>query len=278
MSKKHFLFILLAAMFFVTCKKDDDNSKVLTPPCKLNQQSFFHPNATNSERSNLSFNADGFIEEIQRIQQPGDYYVNGQGPFQSTPDTSYLYFEYENGRVTKTRSSEYGDQRFTVFEYTGDLLTTSIDYFDVGVIEGYHLFSYDSQGHLIERIDSTTQANFKYVLEYDGDNLTSLEVINLVETPQKKSKTLYSNFDDQQNFALAIHGLPASFVYANNLHLYHTLSPNNYQFEQYHFPIPITEDYTDWLDYDYSYEYNADGFPTKMNYAGWEVSFTYECQ
>jgi hypothetical protein len=143
---------------------------------------------------------------------------------------------------------------------------------------GYHLFSYDSQGRLIERIDSTTQANFKYILEYDGDNLTSLEIFHLTYTPQKKSKTLYSNFDDQQNFALAIHGLPASFVSANNLHLYHTLSPNNYQFEQHHSPIPITEDYTQWYDFDYSYEYNADGFPTKMNYVGWEVSFTYECQ
>ncbi len=267
-------------MMTISCMQDNPPPPVIvSPPCLLIKQSFMNPNAANSQTYNYTYDDYGFIKRIERIQVGGNYYINGEGPFMSTPDTSYYFYEYQNGLAVKTKITDPPGSNFWIMEhdYTGDLLTQTTVYFQDGSVQEYNLYKYDDQDRLIEVIDSSNQVNFRYTFEYDGENLASIENEILWTVPQQKKKYTYSNFDNQKNFASAIKGLPITFIWFNSFHSYSSFSPNNFQIQNYYSTVDINEDYGNYSTRDYSYEYNGKGFPTLMRYVGWEVVFEYDC-
>jgi hypothetical protein len=78
------------------------------------------------------------------------------------------------------------------------------------------------------------------------------------------------------NFIKAVNGLPLTFVWDNNYHSYSSSSPNNFLVENYYTPVNMDQPFGSPNLINYSYEYNAEGLPTKMRYGSWLVTFEYE--
>ena len=161
------------------------------------------------------------------------------------------------------------------YTYTGDQITKKTIKFANQSIQGYILYTYNSDDKLIEAVDSTNKVNFRHLFEYNN-NLTTVTTYNVGTNPQKKSKKEYSNFDTKVNYIKAVNGLPVIFPWDNfGIGPYSSSSPNNYGLEKHFWDVDINASFGTPTTMNFSYEYK-EGLPVKMYYGGWTVTFEYQ--
>lgn len=279
MNKLISLFVLLASLLNFSCKKRIDfvpGEGVITNPTSyiLKRQTWTGP-STNGESFLYVYNNNHLVSRIERYQW-GTYSVNG-GP-QIWHDTAYYSFEYTKGLCTKWKIDETGASGYFVYEYNGKNLPVKRTLFDTdNNAQSYDFYKYDNAGNLIEKTDSSTRVIFRYVFNYDSNNnLTSVTDNILWSIPQQKIRYDYLTFDNKVNFIKAVNGLPLAFEFDNNYHSYSSSSPNNMLSVNYYTPVNIDQPFGAPISTNYSYEYNDEGLPTKMQYGSWIVTFEYE--
>ena len=268
------LFAILLVL--VSCKKE------ASPPLQpsnnptsylLKKMTFDHTSATNGESFYFSYNSNNLVIEVKRVEWGGGM-INGTPQWYFTTTYSFAY----NGTLPMLCTiKENGDIRtYLEYFYQADRIYKRICKYPDGSIQYYTFYSYDGSGRVKEAIDSSDKVNFKHVLEYNT-NLTTSTTYVLWSNPQTKSKTEYSSFDDKVNFIKAVNGLPPTADWDNfNLHSYSSPSPNNMGREQHFWDVDINKDYEVPSTMEYSYQYNDEGLPIKMQYGGWTVTFEYQ--
>jgi hypothetical protein len=268
-------FLLFA---FFACKKDDNKdatSSTNNNPTSylLKKMTFEHTAATNGLIILFEYNTNNQVSQIKNIQW--NYGAMNLPPGQKWYDTSTHSFNYSNNLAVSCTRKERTGTWFYDYEYRGNqIIKRTIKYAD-GNIQGYNFYHYNAEGKLIERVDSTNKVTFRRSIIYDNQLIT-LITYNLWSTPQKKSKTEYSNFDSKVNFTKAVNGLPANAAWDDfTIGTYSSSSPNNFGFQQHYWDVDIDKDFGAPTSDNYSYEYNEEGLPTKMYYAGWTVVFEY---
>jgi len=263
---------LVVALF--ACKKDNHqrsggNDKNHTSYL-LKKQTFDHATGTNGEFFLYEYNADDLISEIKRVQ----WGKNSSG--QKWYDTASYSFQYSNGLPVRCTIKERGGTWYYDYTYNGSLISKKTIRYANQNVQGYSLYTYNSDDKLIEIVDSTTQVNFRYLFDYNN-NLTTLTIFRLSATPQKKSKIEYSNFDTKVNYIKAVKGLPVIFAWDNfNTGSYSSSSPNNFGFEKHFWDVDINASFDVPTTMNFSYEYNDEGLPVKKYYGGWTVTFEYQ--
>lgn len=280
MNKQFVLFILLISLLSFSCRKERDcekNESYITNPTSylLKRQIWTGP-TTNGGSFLYVYNSDHVVSRIERYQW-GTYSSNG-GPLQTWYDTAYYTFEYTNGLCTKWSVDEGGAKGYFVYEYNEKKLPVKRTlYYNNHTIQSYSFYKYDNADNLIEKTDSSDKVNFRYVFTYNSsNNLTSVTDNILWSNPQQKMKYEWLAFDNKVNFIKAVNGLPSTFVWDNNYHSYSSSSPNNFIAENYYSPVNMDQPFGSPIYFNYSYEYNNEGLPTKMKYGPWLVTFEYE--
>jgi hypothetical protein len=280
MKKQILLFILFTAVLNFSCRKEKDCSTgqpYITNPTSyiLKRQTWTGPN-TNGESFLYLYNADHLVSKIERYHW-GTFSSNG-GPIQTWYDTAYYTFGYTNGLCTKWAFDEGGSNGYYVYEYNEKKLPVKRTlYYADRTVQSYNFYKYDDAGNLVEKTDSSNKVDFKYVFTYNSsNNLVSAINYILWSNPQQKMKYEWLAFDNKVNFIKAVNGLPSTFAWDNNYHSYSSSSPNNFIAENYYTPVNMDQPFTSPSSFNYSYEYNDEGLPTKMTYGPWLVTFEYE--
>jgi len=277
--KKEFLFgfLIISAIIF-SCRKKYDfvDGNNQNPTSYILKKETWSGSTTNGEAFAFFYNNDRLVSRIERYQW-GTYSVNG-GPPQTWYDTSYYTFEYVNGLCKKSNVKDGGADGYFVYEYNNkNLPVKRTCYHQDNTIQYYTLYKYDTADNLIEKVDSSIAVNYRSVCTYDNDgNLLSLIYYQLWSTPQKKSKYEWPTFDHKVNFIKAVNGLPVTIALDNGYGSYSSLSPNNFQSENFYPPVDIDQPFTSPISYSYSYEYNNEGLPVKIIDGPWTISFEYE--
>ena len=280
MNKKILLLVALTSLLAFSCRKEIDprkNGPYITNPTSyvLKHQTWTGP-TTNGGSFLYIYNPDHLVSKIERYQW-GTYSTNG-GPWQTWHDTSYYSFEYTNGLCTKWVIDEGGSQAYIVYEYNEKKLPVKRTiYYSDHTVQSFDFYKYDNANNLIEKTDSSNKVDFRYVFTYNSsNNLTSATENILWSNPQQKIKHEWLAFDDKVNFIKAVNGLPSTAAFDNNYHSYSSSSPNNFTAENYYTPVNMDQPFGPPTYYNYSYEYNNEGLPTKMKYGPWIVILEYE--
>src|SRR4030095_1387956 len=238
----------------------------------LKKMTFDHALGTNGESFSFSYSADNLVVEIKRVEW-GAGVINGTPQWYSTTTYSFIY---NGGLPVACTVKRNGDVMgyFDYFYREGKIYKKIIKYAD-GTIERYTLYFYDAMGRLKEAIDSSDKVDFKHTLDYNSDLITST-TYTLWSSPQTKSKTERSLFDDKVNFIKTVNGLPQISEWDSfNLISFSSDAPNNWRKEEHFWDIDINKDYEAPTTMYYSYEYNEESLPIKMQYGGWTVIFEY---
>lgn len=266
--KNAYLSILSLLLLTVSaCKKED------TSPASyvLKSETFQHSSDPLGQSYHFSYNADHLVSEMKNIRSY--YYSFNNGPVEVRQTTIVTSFEYNNGLPVKATITEGSKSYYYEYTYKGRQLDQAIGYSNGG-IEKYYLFKYNSQGKLAEMIDSIPgRVNYRYVYDYQNNNLASLTTYILYSAPLQKSKVEFSNYDDKANFINAINGLPISF----DLHSFSYFSRNNLGLKKHYATVDMDKAFgAPAHTMAFTYQYNEAGLPVKMFYGGWTVSYEYQ--
>lgn len=237
------LVCLLLISVLSSCQKDKD-------------QPVPEPNPTGKQLKKIDFGGGAFYSYI--------YNTNGQLTklSQVIPEAGAQNFEYEylNATTQKIKKMIYDGSDFFDYQYDANGRLIKVEQKDgLGEVYNVYEYKYNTQGRLIEIVGKPAgEFSFgvvRQVLKYNEDtgNMTELKTENYnLETDEFEAVTtmLYENFDNKKNVESKF------LIYPNFLHL--DLHVNN--------PRKIT--IKDELGFvvgsnTYTYEYNAEGYPTK---------------
>jgi len=281
--------IAWAILLICSCRKQPPPAPSFRTSSLLTRITWSGP-ATNGLSYLFSYNNEGLVSKVTNTAW-GTFQING---IQSMwKDTSYTYFEYSNGRVSKSWGSGFSSAYFRYQYDNKGLLTKRIYYSSVRVGPDsatavlvndvpvhFYSYLYDDKENLSEMVDSSQgQVNFRYVFDYNEHNdLISCTNFwyNGTSTPQQKEKYEWSDFDDKINFMAAVHGLPATFQWDNNYISYSSSSPNNFGVQRYYLPVKADEAFKGYCLYEWYYQYNNDGLPIKITNNPWTITLEYK--
>lgn len=277
---KHLRLLSICFLLFglLSCKKDCNTEAINTidnnPTYLLTKTTSEHLAGTNGEIFLFNYNSENQISQIKRIQWV--FGASNVQPVQKWYDTTTYSFIYSNNLPVRCIIKENTGSWFYDYEYQGNqIIKRTIKYAD-GSIQGYTRYSYNAEGKLLEAAEFTDKINFRHSIVYDNQMVTIIKY-TLWSSPQKKSKTEYSNFDSKVNFIKAVNGLPVSYTWdCFNIGSYSSSSPQNFGFQQHYWDVDIDKEFGAPSSTTNSYEYNQEGLPTKMYYAGWTVTFEYQ--
>jgi hypothetical protein len=273
MTKQKLMYFTLVLFFLYACKKDkiEIYENTINPTSYvLTKQTFITSTGSNGQWYNYIYNEENLIKEIQRIQW-GTYTVNG-GELQRWQDTSYQFFVYSNNLPIKCIIEEGPNTWYYEYEYTNGLITKKTFYSSDNSVDGYGIYKYDEYNRLIEALDSTDKVNYKHTFDYCGNNVCTYTIYNLWDSPQKKSKYEYIDYDDMVYFARTINGLPIVEHYI----MRSCVSENNVLSEEHYTYIDIDLDFENPDIYNYTIEYNKEGLPIKIELAGSSHIYEYK--
>lgn len=284
MNKISLLLLSIVLLFCISCKKETEEITKATysnipnnnPTSYLLKSQIWSGPSTNGGGFFYYYNSDNQVYKIKRHQW-GTGSSNG-GPVVRWDDTTYYYFEYTNGLCTKWTIDDHGSKGYYTYDYNAQNLPYKrTTYGASNMVQGYCFYKYDKNNNLIERKDSSYQLNFRYDFTYDSNNnLTSVTDNILWSNPQQKMKYEFLTHDQNVNFIKAVNGLPITFIWDNNYHSYSSSSPNNFLTQNYYVPVDANQPFGQPRVYNYSYDYNDEGLPVKMEYSPWLVTFTYQ--
>jgi hypothetical protein len=295
-------FSVATLLFFYGCKKPNVQRNLSPATSSLLIEANWSGPSTNGQDITFSYNSNNQVSQIRNAEWYSFSY-NG-GSYQIGYDTSYITFAYTNGLVTKAWGNQFASgYAYERYEYNDRQLLikkTSYDRVAIGGDSASPIFksdvpvrifdcNYDNHDNIIQIIDSSpadvnstypTNTNYTFVFNYNDSNdltsLTSNEYAGNV-SPVRKYKYDYSNFDNKINYIKAINGLPPTDGWDNNFGGYSSSSPNNILTEAYYIQTDPNQPFVALqMPIIYTYEYNDEGLPISMYYAGWKVTFTYK--
>ncbi len=238
----------------------------------LKKVSYDNLAATNGESFHFTYNLNNLITEIRRVQWGGGL-TNGTPQWY---DTSIYHFTYDGELPIKCTITDRGIIGYFEYFYHGDQMYKKLIKYADGTIQRYTTYSYDSMGRLTEAVDSSDKVDFRHILEY-GSNLTTSTTYSLWRSPQTKTKTVYSFFDGKVNFMRAINGLPMTYKWDSfNLHYDCSVSPNNMGRVEHFWDVDTNKEYEPPTTSDFSYDYNEEGLPTRIQSGGSTVTLEYQ--
>jgi len=216
-------------------------------------------------------------------------------PAPNTLQTTTFQMEYSNGRLSRITDNN-GDTDSLTYNNSGQLIlqkggpvnvnARTFSYDDRGNLTGLreefvisngtnqtnetisHIFSYDSLNDLVSEVDSQT---------------IGTQVIGSQTIPPQLLvvKYFWSNYDNKVDFSLAVNGLPPAlfsvllhFGFGFNGEGSAILSPHNAGNEADTVITPVQNPGSD--AFPFTYQYNAQGLPVSIQYAGWSVSLQYQ--
>jgi hypothetical protein len=237
----------------------------------------------------FSYNSDNLVSKMTVVGWAGE-------PSQIQYDTAITYFEYTNGLVTRSWNAQSGPDYYTGYQYNrqgqliksiyfGDEIIGDSGYAPEKIFKNvpmrYFSYNYDSNNNLIHVLDYNPDGlyNFEYVFSYnDTNNLISSVCYTYGESLNRvqQTKEEWTAFDNHVNFAKALNGFPAAFIWNNNLGIYSSSSPNNIQSENYYPPAAVNQSFGSLIQFSYSYEYNDAGLPVTIYDGPWIVTLQYQ--
>lgn len=257
---KYFLLLLTTVVLSgYGCKKGDKAGPEDTNPTSYRLRSM-----TWSQGQVYSFTYKNGL--VSRIDNGTSIILNGQ----TYTMNDYTTYEYTDGLCTKATSYCGGcsqDGNYITYEYNSTRQAIRENYYyKKGAFAGYSSFQYDSNGKLIEKDDSTTGGTVKQAYTYNSaGNLSHTVSRTKLSSPNYPDEAVeemdWKSFDDKVNFIRTVNGLPVNYPSAYNMGVFLTQSTNNYWYSQ---------------NTDYRYEYNDEGLPVKIFYAGLTVTLDYE--
>lgn len=272
------ILISVVVLFSFSCKKCyelEKNAKpyITNPTSYVLKRQIWSGPTTNGQSFLYIYNSDHLVSKIERYN-----WGNG-GSSQTWYDTAHYSFEYTNGLCTKWIIDE-GFKGYYVYEYNNlklPIKRTLYGNSNSGTPQSYSFYKYDNLNNLVEKIDSSSKVNFKYVFTYNSNNnLTSVINNILWSNPQQKEKYEFTAFDNKVNFIQAVNGLPSTFIWDNNYHSYSSSSPNNLVSSNWYTSVNLNQPFGSPNTSNYSYQYNDEGLPSKAFYGPWAITFEYE--
>jgi hypothetical protein len=272
MYKFRFLFIVTTLILLVNCQKErTEPSAMSLKPLSyiLTKQTFTTSLGNNGQWYEYFYNQDNLVEEIRRIQW-GTQTIDG-GESNTWQDTTYQIFEYANNLPVKCTVKNNSNTWYYEYEYTDGLITKKTVFYHDYSVQNYSFYRYDSQDRLIEAIDSTDKVNYRDTFEYnENNNVKTHTTFNMWDTPQKKKKFAFIDFDNKVNFSIAINGIPLVETFI----MHSCVSQNNIVKEESYTYVDSQNEYDSPSIDSYYYEYNEEGLPLVRKIGG--LTFTYE--
>ena len=236
--------LLLLALAFSACSSDDHTNPVPEPgviPDTFYESSYYRV---------MHHDGDGKLVRVQMISILPD---------NKKEEINQVYSYNEEGRLLES-NIENGWRM--VYTYTGDVLTRTDEYINSQPGQ-YHLFEYNEQGKLAQRI------TYQDIPEEGGEIPTSKDVFVYDENGNLTEERLYyytsygaedvlltvlaySDYDDKHNSE----GLFAINPF-NPLAKFSKNNPGKMLVKNAHGNVAMT--------YSYTYQYNTKGYPIKKN-------------
>lgn len=236
--------LLLLALASSACSSDDHTNPVPEPgviPDTFYESSYYRV---------MHYNGGGKLARIQMVSVlPND----------TKEEINQLYSYNEAGRLLES-NTENGWRM--VYSYTGDELTRTDEYIN-SQLSQYHLFEYNQQGKLAQRItyqnipeEGGEIPTSKDVFEYDENGNLTEERLYYYTSFGKEAVLLtvlsYSDYDDKHNSE----GLFAINPF-NPLAKFSKNNPGKLLVKNAHGNVSMTHSYT--------YQYNVKGYPIKKD-------------
>ncbi|XVJ66043.1 MAG: hypothetical protein HEQ40_07740 [Lacibacter sp.] len=253
MKKYLIAFISFSVIIVTSCKKKDNPAAPAPAPQKTRLVKADFTSVAGVFA--YTYNSNGHIASE-------NFTATTTGNFSRT--VTYSNYDLQ-GRVTEY-TVDINDPAFvdskTVISYSSNGRPERFIYFDLpsGANAGFTTFEYSGLKVIVKRYSSTNtlQGTTEYTYTTDGNNLAEMKVFNAAGV--LISTTAYSNYDTKNTYESL---LPAGSLSA-------PLSKNNFQAlsRTVHSTGAVT-------NFTVTFEYNADGYPTKRTLSSGAVS-TYE--
>ena len=272
------LFCYFVSVVFICCKKD--NIRSMVDNGKGNPTSYLLEQITDGGKGGMGgldyyfeYNTDNQVSEIKRVQW--GYVTYGNNPPVRQENAMTYSFEYVNKLPVKCTLIDDVFMWTFAYEYEGDrIVKNTVRYFGVNVQDST-FYSYDPHGNLGEAVLFKNNAKYKSEFTYGNDLITHTSYLLDVNLKQKY-RSEYVAFDKKINFIRAINGLPATFI-VDDISFYDHTSPgpgNNTQIKSSCI-VGINDNFTSLNSVNYSYEYNEEGLPVRMDVNGLTSIFKY---
>lgn len=259
------LKVLLVLLAFGAASCGEENPDDLVTPvdpqsgCRLTELR----EQGDDEVTKVEYNAQGNISKVTET---------GRG------DTDIIAYTYDaNNRLIKVEQTNDSDNDYSAYEYTNGLVSAIKEY-DGGVLESTITLKYDANKRLIELTEDLDDDIYKVTFEYDNKgNVTKSEAFfdNMLSR-----RRVFENYDDKKTPLSAVPGLvePSAMASKNNpgkeTVQYFTDQDGNGQVDAQPYDSRVTT---------YTYEYNSNGFPTKITQSeaggrSYIQLYTYNCK
>jgi len=206
----------------------------------------------------------------------------------NNPATTFQ-MEYSNGRLSRI-TDNLGDTYSLTYNSSGQLIllsagpqnvdSSTFSYDDQGNLTGlkeelvtanetiFHVFSYDNLNDLVSEVDSQTLGT-----QVIGSQIIAPQLLVV--------KYFWSGYDNKVDFSLSVNGFPPA-LFAVLLHFgggfngegNAIMSPHNAGAVADTVVTPVQNPASD--AFPFAYQYNEQGLPVSIQYAGWTVTLQYQ--
>ena len=280
-----FIGLLLMVTAFISCNKDkvdpvaSTNALIDVPSCKvtsINYELLYLGTSQYTERTTITYNADGYPDKMM--------YSDGWS----------VIFVYSGGKLSKIIESNGVSSYEETYEWDGDKIAKSVE--NHGGLIGEYRYAYN--GDKVSRItnwDNYSGAVMGDMVEYGyqeftwtGENITKSAYFyndfsgGRVEFIKKKKKRSFISSGRTEGFT---EGEASAYTYDSKLNPLRFLGYILNEGSMMGANNVLTETYTKGITYtsstSYTYEYNAENFPTKSTEIDGDYTrvstYTYDC-